>query len=238
MKNRTKVSKLLKGFIAMIQTQFDKKVKVVRNDNGLEFTSGPMHGFYFEHGILQESSYVHTPQQNGRVEHKHRHTLNVARALRFQAFLPIQFWGNCVLTATYLINCTPTKLLKGKSPNEAIYGCGPSYNEIRVFGSLRFAWNNPRMKDEFASRNRKCVFLGYPFGKKGWRVCDLETNETFISRDVVFWKSQFPFTLSDQQNASDLGTLWKSNVTLEDEFGPNENLALPAQHPRLEEARE
>jgi len=139
MKNRTKVSKLLKGFIAMIQTQFDKKVKVVRNDNGLEFTSGPMHGFYFEHGILQESSYVHTPQQNGRVEHKHRHTLNVARALRFQAFLPIQFWGNCVLTATYLINCTPTKLLKGKSPNEAIYGCGPSYNEIRVFGSLRFA---------------------------------------------------------------------------------------------------
>ena len=85
---------------------------------------------------MQERSYVDTPQQNGRVEHKHRHILNVARALRFQAFLPIKFWGDCVLTAAYLINRTPTKLLKGKSPYEVIYGCQPSCNEILVFGSL------------------------------------------------------------------------------------------------------
>ena len=37
------------------------------------------------------------------------------------------------------------------------------------------------------------VFLGYPFGKKGWKVCDLETREIFISRDVVFYEGVFPF---------------------------------------------
>ena len=62
-----------------------------------------MQEFYSKHGILRESTCVDTPQQNGRVKRKHRHILNVASALRFQAFLPIQFWRDCVLTAAYLI---------------------------------------------------------------------------------------------------------------------------------------
>ena len=73
----------------MVQTQFNGKVKIVRSDNGSEFTSGPMQEYYRAHGILRESSCVDTSQQNGRVECKRRHILNVARALRLQASLPI-----------------------------------------------------------------------------------------------------------------------------------------------------
>jgi len=52
MKDNIEASKLLKGFIVMVRTQFKKKIKVVRSGNGSEFTSGPMQEFYFEHGIL------------------------------------------------------------------------------------------------------------------------------------------------------------------------------------------
>ena len=120
--------KLLKDFIVMVRNQFHKGIKVVKSDNGFEFTSGPTQSFYCEHGILRENSCVDTPQQNGGLGRKHQHKLNVARALRFQATLPIQFWGERVLTVAYLINGTPSKVLKGRSPYEIFFNCKPSYS--------------------------------------------------------------------------------------------------------------
>ncbi|GJT37484.1 ribonuclease H-like domain-containing protein [Tanacetum coccineum] len=107
-------------------------------------------------------------QQNGRVEHKHRHILNVARALRFQANLPIDFWGECVLTAGYLINQTPFMVLKGKMPHKLLH-------------------------DKFSSKSRRCIFVGYPYGKKGWRVYDLELGVFLVSQDIVFSEMEFPY---------------------------------------------
>ena len=54
---------------------------------------------------------IDTPQQNNYVEQKNRHLLNVERALKFQASLPVKFWGEYVLSAACLVNRTSTKLL-------------------------------------------------------------------------------------------------------------------------------
>jgi hypothetical protein len=71
----------------MVERQYNRKVKIVRSDNGTEFTC--MKSYFLEQGIIFQTSCTGTPQQNGRVERKHRHILNVARALRFQGNLPI-----------------------------------------------------------------------------------------------------------------------------------------------------
>ena len=88
---------------------------------------------------------------------------------------------------------TPTKLLKDKSPYEVLFGAKLVYDLLRVFGSLCHVHRRDRNKDKFGARSRRCVFVGYPFGKKAWRVYDIEKNEFLVSRDVTFVENVFPF---------------------------------------------
>ena len=141
MKEKSEASQLVKDFCAMVNTQFEAKVNIIRSDNGSEFISGPTKKFYAEKGILHQTSCVDTPQQNDRVERKYRHILNVARALRFQVSLPIEFWGVCVLATAYLINRTTSSFLKRKTPYEILFGTKPCYDHIKVFGCLCYIHN-------------------------------------------------------------------------------------------------
>lgn len=89
----------------------------------------------------------------------------MASALRFQTNLPKNFLGECVLTIGYLINCTPSKLLKGKSPFELFHGHTPPYSYIKVFCCLAYAHEHQLPKDKFY--DRCSCFMGYPLSKKG-----------------------------------------------------------------------
>ncbi|XP_026397593.1 uncharacterized protein LOC113292991 [Papaver somniferum] len=198
LRNKTEVESMFLNFIALIKRQFGKEIKCVRSDNGTKFNS--LREYFKSNGIIFETSCVGTPQQNGRVERKHQHIMNVARALRFQANLPIKFWGECALTAAYLINRTPTPLLGNKTPYEIMFGKLPQYDQLLVFGCLCYVHNQNNKGDKFASRGRRCVFLGYPFGKKAWQVYDLDTHQFLVSRDVDFYELQFPYVeIKDEQ---------------------------------------
>lgn len=83
------------------------------------------------------------------------------------------------MTAAHIINQTPTPLLDNKTPHEILFGSPPKYDALRVFGCLCFAKNQPRIKDKFGTRSRQCIFVGYPFGKKGWRLYELEQKVFF-----------------------------------------------------------
>lgn len=116
----------------------------------------------------------------------------MARACLFQARLPVSFWGESILTAAHLINCTPSQVLQGKTPYEVLFEKKPDFDKLRVFGCLCYSHRRDREKDKFSDRNRKCIFVGYPYGKKAWRLYHLDTHEFFISRDVVFSEQKFP----------------------------------------------
>ncbi|KAJ0024377.1 hypothetical protein Pint_07411 [Pistacia integerrima] len=108
LQTKSETRNCLISFSNMIENQFDLKIKILRSDNGSEFQ---MTDFFNNKGIIHQRSCVATPQQNGIMEQKHQHLLNVARALKIQAGIPLEYWSDCVLTTTYLINRTPSPLL-------------------------------------------------------------------------------------------------------------------------------
>ena len=117
----------------------------------------------------------------------------MARALRFQTGLPLQFWGDCVLAATRITNRLPSVVLKGKTPYELLHKKQPEYWHLKVFGCLAFAYNPSRTKDKFQPRGVPCVFIGYSPSQKGYRLHNLLTGVTFVSRDVKFYEAIFPY---------------------------------------------
>ena len=97
------------------------------------------------------------------------------------------------MTTTYLINKIPSPFLYGLTPYEKLLGHPLAYDHLRVFGYLCFASTLHRNMTKFNPRAKACIFLGYPFGSKGYKLYDFSTKSCFISRDVVFRESFFPF---------------------------------------------
>jgi len=78
-------------------------------------------------------------------------------------------------------------------------GLKPSYNHIKDFRYLCYAHNHEPDRHKFDARAARCVFLGYPYGQKGWRAYDLERRRIFTPREVIFYKNNFPFETHPKQ---------------------------------------
>lgn len=53
------------SFCAEIQTQFGKPIQILRSDNAKEYVSGNFQKYMLEQGILNQTSCIDTPSQNG-----------------------------------------------------------------------------------------------------------------------------------------------------------------------------
>ncbi|CAJ2661961.1 unnamed protein product [Trifolium pratense] len=196
MKPKAETRNHVVNLLKMIQTQYNHQVKIVRSDNGPEFL---MHDYYSSKGIVHQKSCVESPQQNGRVERKHQHLLNIARALLYQSNLPKQFWSFAVLHATYIINKITTPMLENKSPYEMLHQSLPDLNDLKVFGSLAYASTLTVNRSKLSPRGRKCIFLGYKQGVKGTILFDLESRDIFISRNVKHFDHVLPYTTNNSK---------------------------------------
>ena len=96
-KDHTEIFHYFRRFYFEVLNQYNTFVKTLRSDNAKEYLAV---AFGFQpcldsHGIIHQTSYSYTPQQNSVAERKNRHLLDVARCLIFHMHLPKTFLGPC-----------------------------------------------------------------------------------------------------------------------------------------------
>lgn len=193
LKNKSDSLQIFIQFRTNVEMLFQLPIISLHTDHGGEFLAFKN---YLQHnGISHRFSCPHTHEQNGSVERKHCHVVDLGLALLTYANLPPIFWVEAFLTSTYLINRMPTLSPQHKSPYETLFHTSPSFDHLRVFGSTCFPNLRPYNQHKFSPRSSPCVFLGYAPNHKGYICMDPHTYRKYISRDVLFNEKNFTCAL-------------------------------------------
>ncbi|GJR56094.1 putative ribonuclease H-like domain-containing protein [Tanacetum coccineum] len=124
-----------------LENLVDKKEKIIRCDNGMEFKNRVMSEFCEKKGIKREFSVARTPQQNGVAERRNRTLIEAARTMLADSKLPTIFWAEVVNTACYVQNRVLVVKPHNKTPYELFRGRTPSLSFMKPFGKAFRVYN-------------------------------------------------------------------------------------------------
>ncbi|CAM8988176.1 unnamed protein product [Rhodiola kirilowii] len=199
LKRKNEVYEIFRKFQVHVERLLSHKILRVQTDWGGEYIK--LHSFFDKLGILHRVSCPHTHQQNGTAERKHRHIVETGLTLLAHASVPLKYWPEAFSTACFLINRMPTPVISMQSPLERLFKEPPDYAFFKVFGCACWPNLRPYNNHKLQFRSMKCVFLGYSSLHKGYKCLHIPTNRTYISRDVIFDESSFPFSESSHLTA-------------------------------------
>ncbi|KAE8701406.1 hypothetical protein F3Y22_tig00110548pilonHSYRG00924 [Hibiscus syriacus] len=137
-------------------------------------------------GIKRQFTVANTPQQNGVAKRMNRTLLERTRAMLRDAGLEKSFWAEAVNSVCYLVNRAPSTEIELKTPMEMWTSKPVDYSNLHVFGSFVYVMYNAQEISKLDPKSRKCKFLGYADGVKGYRLWDPTTRKVIINRDVIF----------------------------------------------------
>ncbi|XP_019054438.1 PREDICTED: uncharacterized protein LOC109115183 [Nelumbo nucifera] len=108
-----------------------------------------------------KSNCSYTPQQNGVVERKNGHIVEIVRSMMITSTIPVRFWGDVVLTTVFLINRVPSCVLGYSTPFSLLFPEEMFYIPLKVFGCVCFAHVLGPHRSKLDPKAKKYVFLGY-----------------------------------------------------------------------------
>ncbi|GJR88497.1 putative ribonuclease H-like domain-containing protein [Tanacetum coccineum] len=164
---------ILKNFIIEIENLVDKKVKIIRCDNGTEFKNRVMSEFCEKKGIKREFSVAKTPQQNGVAERRNK-TLNRVLVVKPH-------------------NKTPYDLFKGRTP---------ALSFMRPFGCHVTILNTLDSLGKFDGKSDEGFFVGYSLNSKAFRVQKKVFVHVILWKDGSLFDSSSKNACNDEPQPS------------------------------------
>ncbi|GJW86751.1 ribonuclease H-like domain-containing protein, partial [Tanacetum coccineum] len=187
---KDETSEILTFFIKEIENLVDKKVKIIRSDNGTEFKNKVMDDFCMEKGIKREYIVARTPQQNVVAERKNRTLIETARTMLADSKLPTTIWAEAVSTACYVQNRVLIVKPHNKTLHELFRGFKPAIGFMKPFGCHVTILNTLDNLGKFDGKSDEGFFVGYSLSSKAFRVYNTRTRKVQENLHIGFLENK------------------------------------------------
>uniref|UniRef100_A0A2N9EGT6 CCHC-type domain-containing protein n=1 Tax=Fagus sylvatica TaxID=28930 RepID=A0A2N9EGT6_FAGSY len=129
----------------------------------------------------------------------------------------LKFCEEHVDMACYIINRSPRVALDGKVAEEVWTGQEVDYSFMRIFGCPAYVHISGEDRSKLDPKSKKCIFLGFKKGVKGYKLWDPVAQKVVISRDVVFDEKSMTKAFKEEksQAAESSNNIGRSTVQVE-----------------------
>ena len=138
LKSKDEVFEKFKEFKALTENLSERKIKILRSNNGGEYTSKEFVRFCRDVRIKRELTTPYNPQQNGVAEIKNRTIMEAVKTMIHDQDLPMHLWAKAARTTMYVHNRLSHNALGFKTPKEVFSGKKPEVSHLKILGCPMF----------------------------------------------------------------------------------------------------
>jgi hypothetical protein len=189
LKSKDEVLGKFKEFKALVENLSERKIKILRSDNGGEYTSNEFGSFCIDVGIKRDLATPYNPQQNGVAERKNRMIMEVVKTIHDQD-LPIHLWAEATRTTIYVQNKLSHSALGFKTSEEMFTRKKTEVSHLKIFGCPVFVHIPKEKRTKLDPSGNKGIFVGYYEISKAFIIYIPGYHHIDINRDVTFDKDE------------------------------------------------
>ena len=158
MKTKDELFNKFKEFKALIDNLSERKIKILRSDNGGEYSSKEFVNFCKDVGIKRELTPHYNPQQNDVVEQKNKTILEAVKTMIHDQDLPMCLWAEATMAVVYVQNRLSHSALRLKTLEEMFTRKKPKVSHLKIFGCPVFI-HIPKQAGPFRKEGNICGIL-------------------------------------------------------------------------------
>jgi len=195
---KDKTFEAYKHFEAWAATQHEVRVKRLRSDRGGEYLSNAFRDHLKSKGTERHLTTHDTPQHNRIAESLNRRLLERTSAMLHQSALPKFLWGEAVMHAVWLKNCTSMCILENMTPLEALTWKKPDLSKLPEWGTRVWVHNDEGSKLDGCSKIGRWVRFDEESTHAHWiywpdrRTVSVERNIKFDENSVLIPNIDMP----------------------------------------------
>jgi transposase InsO family protein len=135
LKSKDEVFSKFKKFKGLMENLSERKIKILRLDNGGEYTSKEFMNFCRDVGIKRELTTPYNPQQNDVAERKNRTIMEAVKTMIHDQDPPMCLWAEATMAVVYVQNQLSYSALAFKTPSQEMFTRKkPEVSHLKIFG--------------------------------------------------------------------------------------------------------